>query len=131
MGASLQFPGSRPQGRGASGRCFLVVNRRPELLDAARRQGFIRVRVDGVIQDLGPPPGYLGGQAVAVNDSRQVAVLVDAFIVRSTLVPALMKLAGDWNWWAPGPLKRLAERVGFSRVEVREGPAAGAATPAD
>ena len=41
-----------------------------------------------------------------------VAVLVDAFIVRSTLVPALMKLAGDWNWWAPAPLRRIHDRFG-------------------
>lgn len=30
-----------------------------------------------------------------------VAVLVDAFIVRVTLVPALMVVAGRLNWWAP------------------------------
>ncbi|MEM8706659.1 MAG: MMPL family transporter [Actinomycetota bacterium] len=40
-----------------------------------------------------------------------VAVLVDAFIVRVTLVPALMTLAGRRNWWAPawsiGLLQRL------------------------
>lgn len=28
-----------------------------------------------------------------------VAVLVDALIIRSLLVPAFMKLAGHWNWW--------------------------------
>jgi RND superfamily putative drug exporter len=28
-----------------------------------------------------------------------VAVLVDAVVIRSLLVPALMKLAGRWNWW--------------------------------
>ncbi len=43
-----------------------------------------------------------------------VAVLVDAFIVRATLVPALMKLAGEWNWWAPAPLRRLHERFGLA-----------------
>jgi RND superfamily putative drug exporter len=36
-----------------------------------------------------------------------VAVLFDATIVRMLLVPATMRLLGDWNWWAPGPLKRL------------------------
>jgi RND superfamily putative drug exporter len=30
-----------------------------------------------------------------------VAVLVDAGVIRCLLVPAFMKLAGDWNWW-PG-----------------------------
>ncbi len=43
-----------------------------------------------------------------------LAVLVDAFIVRSTLVPAFMKLAGRWNWWAPAWLERVHDRWGFS-----------------
>jgi RND superfamily putative drug exporter len=51
-----------------------------------------------------------------------VAVLVDAFIVRSTLVPALMKLAGDWNWWAPAPLRRLHDRFGISETPPVERP---------
>jgi putative drug exporter of the RND superfamily len=42
-----------------------------------------------------------------------VAVLVDATIVRCLLVPATMTLLGRWNWWAPGPLKRLHARVGL------------------
>ena len=49
-----------------------------------------------------------------------VAVLVDAFVVRSTLVPALMKLAGDWNWWAPAPLRRVHERFGISEAPPEE-----------
>ncbi len=31
-----------------------------------------------------------------------VAVLVDAFIIRTLLVPATMRLLGRWNWWLPG-----------------------------
>jgi uncharacterized membrane protein YdfJ with MMPL/SSD domain len=34
------------------------------------------------------------------------AILIDATIVRSLLVPALMRLLGEWNWWRP----RLAQR---------------------
>ncbi len=34
------------------------------------------------------------------------AVLVDAFVIRSILVPAVMKLAGDAAWWAPRFLTR-------------------------
>ncbi len=45
-----------------------------------------------------------------------VAVLIDATIVRALLVPALMKLLGDWNWWAPGPLRRLHTRLGVSET---------------
>ncbi len=41
------------------------------------------------------------------------AVAIDATIVRMLLVPAAMHLMGRWNWWAPAPLRRLAERVKF------------------
>ena len=46
-----------------------------------------------------------------------IAVLIDATIVRVLLVPATMRLMGRWNWWAPGPLGRLADRLGFSHVD--------------
>jgi RND superfamily putative drug exporter len=49
-----------------------------------------------------------------------LAVALDATIVRVLLVPATMRLLGRWNWWAPGPLGRLAERFGFSHVEDEE-----------
>jgi RND superfamily putative drug exporter len=39
-----------------------------------------------------------------------LAVLVDATIVRALLVPSLMALLGEWNWWAPAPLRRLQAR---------------------
>jgi len=42
-----------------------------------------------------------------------VALLIDATVVRALLVPATMKLLGDWNWYAPGPLRRWWERHGF------------------
>ncbi|HEY7131999.1 MAG TPA: MMPL family transporter, partial [Candidatus Limnocylindrales bacterium] len=45
-----------------------------------------------------------------------IAVLIDATIVRILLVPATMRLLGRWNWWAPGPLGRVADRLGFSHV---------------
>ena len=51
-----------------------------------------------------------------------IAVAVDATIVRVLLVPATMRLMGDWNWWAPGALGRLADRLGFSHVEDDDGP---------
>jgi RND superfamily putative drug exporter len=43
-----------------------------------------------------------------------LAVVMDAFLIRGTLVPAFMRLAGDWNWWAPGPLRRFHDRWGIS-----------------
>jgi RND superfamily putative drug exporter len=42
-----------------------------------------------------------------------LAVLVDAFVVRATLVPAFMRLAGEANWWAPPFLRRVHSRFGI------------------
>jgi len=36
-----------------------------------------------------------------------LAIFVDATVVRALLVPSLMRLLGDWNWWAPRFIKRL------------------------
>jgi putative drug exporter of the RND superfamily len=49
-----------------------------------------------------------------------IAVFLDATIIRVLLVPATMRLMGRWNWWAPGPLGRLADRLGFDHVETEE-----------
>ena len=43
-----------------------------------------------------------------------LAILLDATIVRALLVPAFMRLAGDANWWAPAPLRRLHQRIGIN-----------------
>lgn len=54
-----------------------------------------------------------------------LAVLIDATIIRALLVPSLMALLGKWNWWAPAPLRRLHDRIGFSEsgpVEDETGP---------
>jgi uncharacterized membrane protein YdfJ with MMPL/SSD domain len=48
-----------------------------------------------------------------------LAVLLDATIIRALLVPSLMELLGDWNWWAPRPLRRLHERFGLSEGAAR------------
>jgi RND superfamily putative drug exporter len=39
-----------------------------------------------------------------------VAVIADATLVRALVVPAVMRLLGDANWWAPRWLRR-PERV--------------------
>jgi uncharacterized membrane protein YdfJ with MMPL/SSD domain len=57
------------------------------------------------------------GVAVAVG------VLVDAFIVRSLLVPSLMALLGRWNWWSPRTVHRLHERVAPDEAPIRPRPA--------
>jgi putative drug exporter of the RND superfamily len=42
-----------------------------------------------------------------------LAVLVDAFLIRATLVPAFMRLAGRSNWWSPTWLRRWHLRYGI------------------
>jgi RND superfamily putative drug exporter len=51
-----------------------------------------------------------------------VALVVDASIIRVVLVPATMKLMGRVNWWAPGPLRRLHERIGLGEGESSNAP---------
>jgi uncharacterized membrane protein YdfJ with MMPL/SSD domain len=46
-----------------------------------------------------------------------VALLVDATVVRVLLVPAVMRLLGPANWWAPRPLRRLYARYGMKEQE--------------
>jgi RND superfamily putative drug exporter len=36
-----------------------------------------------------------------------VAVFLDATLIRGVLLPAAMKLLGDWNWYLPGWLEWL------------------------
>ncbi|MDQ3654876.1 MAG: MMPL family transporter, partial [Chloroflexota bacterium] len=45
------------------------------------------------------------------------AVLLDDTIVRGLLVPATMRLMGDWNWWAPAPVKSFIARLGLAHTE--------------
>ena len=42
-----------------------------------------------------------------------LGVILDATLVRALLVPSLMKLLGEWNWWAPPVLRRVHERFGL------------------
>ncbi|BCY14259.1 MMPL family transporter [Actinoplanes sp. L3-i22] len=42
-----------------------------------------------------------------------LAIILDALLVRPILVPAFMRLAGRWNWWAPRPLRALHARLGL------------------
>ncbi|MDQ3946395.1 MAG: MMPL family transporter, partial [Actinomycetota bacterium] len=49
-----------------------------------------------------------------------LAVLVDAFLIRATLVPAFMRLAGRANWWAPRRLRRFHLRWGIFEDEPPE-----------
>ncbi len=61
--------------------------------------------------------GFAAGETLTIKQlgvGLALAVIVDATIVRSLLVPATMKLLGEWNWWAPAPLRRFHDRFGLS-----------------
>jgi RND superfamily putative drug exporter len=45
------------------------------------------------------------------------AVLLDAFILRTVLVPAVMHIIGDRNWWLPRGLERALPRLAVEGVE--------------
>jgi RND superfamily putative drug exporter len=53
-----------------------------------------------------------------------LAVILDATIVRGVLVPSLMRLLGEWNWWAPPALRRLYDRFGLHEADDGPPPAA-------
>src|ERR687898_233047 len=52
-----------------------------------------------------------------------VVVLIDATLVRTILVPAVMRLAGRWNWWMPAWLDRWLPRIALETAD--EGQPAG------
>jgi len=72
--------------------------------------------------------GFALGEVLAVKQlgvGLAIAVVIDATLVRMLLVPAVMTVLGDWNWWAPAPLRRFHTRYG-----LHEAPSAPATPPA-
>jgi RND superfamily putative drug exporter len=60
--------------------------------------------------------GFALGDLLVIKETGialAVAVAIDATLVRCLLVPATMTLLGEWNWWAPAPLRRLHDRLGL------------------
>ncbi len=54
--------------------------------------------------------GFVAGRIVGLQEfglGLAVAILVDATVVRSLLVPSMMAILGRWNWWLPGAPARL------------------------
>jgi RND superfamily putative drug exporter len=54
--------------------------------------------------------GFMVGDMTALQQTGfglAVAVLIDATIVRTILVPASMQMLGDWNWYLPSWLAWL------------------------
>jgi RND superfamily putative drug exporter len=65
--------------------------------------------------------GFAAGEVLAIKQlgvGLAIAVLVDATIVRTLLVPATMSLLGERNWWAPAPLRRFHQRFGLHEAPL-------------
>jgi RND superfamily putative drug exporter len=50
-----------------------------------------------------------------------LAVIMDATLVRGVLVPALMRLTGEANWWAPQWAQQLHRRFGLREAALAAG----------
>lgn len=71
-----------------------------------------------------PAPVPTGWRALAA------AVLLDAFILRTLLVPALMHLSGRANWWLPGWLDRALPHLSIEPATEPPAPPSPAPAPA-
>jgi len=75
--------------------------------------------------------GFAAGHTLAVKEfglALAIAVAVDATLVRMILVPATMTLLGPANWWAPGPLRRLHQRLGLHETPAHPAGLTGTAS---
>jgi len=50
------------------------------------------------------------------------AIILDAMVVRTYIVPAAMTLLGKWSWWAPGRLQRERRGMKLKRDEFETNP---------
>jgi RND superfamily putative drug exporter len=76
--------------------------------------------------------GFAAGEVLAIKQlgvGLAIAVIVDATIVRTLLVPATMKLLGERNWWAPAPLRRFHQRFGLHEAPSVHRPAPASPVP--
>ena len=72
--------------------------------------------------------GFAAGEVLAIKQlgvGLAIAVIVDATLVRTLLVPATMKLLGERNWWAPAPLRRFHDRYGLHEAPSAPGSGRG------
>jgi uncharacterized membrane protein YdfJ with MMPL/SSD domain len=71
----------------------------------------VMVAVFGIFASLGALEFKQLGVGLAV------AILIDATIIRAVLLPATMKLLGDWNWYLPRSLRWLPRIAHEARPE--------------
>ena len=108
--------GADPNGMNFAGSSYIVFGTDAGFaatLDLASLNGSTGFRLDGVAS--GENSGFSVSAAGDLITTSQfgfglaVAILIDATIVRSVLVPATMKLLGDKNWYLPSFLHWLPD----------------------
>jgi RND superfamily putative drug exporter len=65
--------------------------------------------------------GFMTGRFVGLQQfglGLSAAIFLDATIVRTLLVPSLMKLLGDWNWYLPERVRRVMRLPGARPAPV-------------
>jgi RND superfamily putative drug exporter len=68
--------------------------------------------------------GFSAGSFVGLQEfgvGLSAAILFDATVVRALLVPSLMKLLGNWNWYLPDGLRRVLRLAPPSRTATQAG----------
>jgi RND superfamily putative drug exporter len=101
---------------------FLVSRMREEHVHGAGptraiTEGFrhgARVVTGAALIMIGVFAGFVVEDAALIKSigfTLAAGILIDAFVVRMTLIPALMALLGERAWWLPGWLERLLPRV--------------------
>jgi len=101
---------------------FLVSRMREEHVHGADptraiAEGFrhgARVVTGAALIMVGVFAGFVAEDTVLIKSigfTLAAGILIDAFVVRMTLIPALMALLGERAWWLPGWLERLVPRV--------------------
>jgi RND superfamily putative drug exporter len=105
-------------GLGMDYNIFIITRMREEVLKGYSDRVAIRRAVErtgGIITACGViMAGAFGTMMLSVMGMLQqfgfalfFAILLDAFIVRIYLMPAIIVLLKKYNWWAPGPLQRV------------------------
>jgi RND superfamily putative drug exporter len=112
---------------------FLVTRMREEYVHGASatssiRAGFghgARVVAAAAIIMVSVFAGFATGEAsdiVQIGVALAAAVAVDAFVVRMTIVPAVLALVGDRAWWLPEWLDRILPNLDVEGEKLRKAP---------
>jgi RND superfamily putative drug exporter len=75
---------------------------------------------------------FLVGHVIQLKEfgfAMLAAIALDATLIRIVLVPSIMEVMGDWNWWVPGFLRGFA-RGGVAAAAESGAPAENTHEPA-